>query len=204
MKKLKNTKLFIAPNSTFPASPAGRYIPHSASGFTLIELLVVLFITTMIAGISVANFRAAEKQKRAVIAVDTVIGAIRNAQNYTLTGKNTNNASAACRVPLYYQITFAYTGAITLYGHNICGTDDLIETYSLPVNTRIKPAGMVLGGSTAVTSLSIVFTAPFGEMTAGKDGGANSTFATATITVETTDSTATKTATIDGVAGRIE
>ncbi|MEO8065951.1 MAG: type II secretion system protein [Candidatus Doudnabacteria bacterium] len=178
------------------------------AGFTLIELLVVLFITTMISGIAVANYRAAEKQKRAVIASDTVINALRNAQNFTLTGKSTNNSDPTCRVPLYYQVVFTYSGSINLYGHNVkCNNDDLIESYTLPVNTRIKAGSMILtpllAGITAATNLTFRFTPPFASITAATDNGTPAIFTTSTITVETTDGQASKTITVDGVAGRI-
>jgi prepilin-type N-terminal cleavage/methylation domain-containing protein len=196
------------PNSKFPASPAGRQIPNSAQGFTLIELLVVMAMTAMIAGVTIANFRTGEKNKRAQIAVDTVVNAIRNAQNFMLTGKNTNNPNAACRVPQYYVITFNYQTSAVLSALNnntgVCGvTPDTIETYALPVNTRVKANGLVLDAATATTNLTLVFYPPFGVIKAARDNDAYSSFTTATISVETSDSVVTKTVTIDGVAGRI-
>ncbi|MEJ0021796.1 MAG: type II secretion system protein [Candidatus Doudnabacteria bacterium] len=196
--------------------PTDHRLHATSYGFTLIELMVVLFITTMIAGISVANFRAAEKQKQAVIAGDTVVNAIRNAQNFTLTGKNTNNTDATCRVPQYYYITFNYSGAIVLsavHNNNSAGTcssaPDTIETYPLPINTRIKASGLVLDGAIASSSISFMFMPPFGVLTAGKDiGTINATttaaFTTATISVETLEGSASKTVTIDGIAGKIQ
>jgi len=172
-------------------------------GFTLIELVVVTAMIAIIAGISVANFRAGEKQKRAQIAVDTVISSIRVAQGFTLNGKNTNNINAGCRVSQYYYLVFGYGTAYSILANNNCGTTDLIETDTLPTNTRIKANGLVLNGTVAASNLSIVFYPPFAATRAGKDNSGYNTFTTATITVETTDGTVSKTATVDGVAGRI-
>lgn len=175
----------------------------SEQGFTLIEMVVVTAVIAIIAGISVANFRAGEKQKRAQIAVDTVINSIRNTQNFTLTGKNTTNANAGCRVPQYYYVIFGYSTTYSISAYNNCGTFDLIQTDLLPPNTHIKANGLVLDSVVATTNLSIVFYPPFGAMKAGIDSGAYGTFTTATITVENTDGSVSKTATMDGVAGRI-
>jgi prepilin-type N-terminal cleavage/methylation domain-containing protein len=177
---------------------------QSSQGFTLIEMLVVLFIITTIAGISVANFRAAEKQKRVTIAADTVINAIRNAQNFTLTGKNTTNANTSCRVPQFYVVIFQYASTFTLYGVDNCGTWDTIETYSLPVNTRIAANGLKLNGSTATTAEAVYFAPPFATITGNKDSDPVASFSTLSITVETSDGSSSKTVHVDGVAGRIE
>lgn len=166
-------------------------------------MIVVIFIVATISGISVANFRGAEKQKRAVIAVDTVVASLRQAQNSTLTGKNTNNADPSCRVPQFYYVIFGYSSAYSLLAYNNCGTLDLIESYNLPANTRVKANGLVLGSTVATSNLSVVFYPPFATIKAGVDNGGYNTFTTATIQVETTDGSATKTVTIDGVAGRI-
>ena len=177
---------------------------NSIKGFTLVELLVATFIMTVIAGVSIANFRATEKQKRVVIASDTVINAIRNAQNFTLAGKNTKNANTACRVPQYYYITFAYASVATLYAFNNCSTAEQIETYTLPANSRIKANGLKLDAATANINLILVFYPPFAAIKAAVDnGGTYNPFTTATITVESIDGSASKTITVDGVAGRI-
>ncbi len=172
-------------------------------GFTLIEMLIVIAIISTIAGVSVSNFRAAEKQKRAAIAVDSVVNSIRNAQNFTLTGKSTNNANAACRVPQYYFVTFSYSNSYTLSAFNNCNTTDQIETYTLPVNTQIKASGLSLGVLIGNTNLVMAFYPPFGTMKAALDNAVYSTFTTAQIIVQTIDGSASKTVQVDGVSGRI-
>lgn len=176
----------------------------SQRGFTLVELMVVAFIMVILSTISVANFRQGEKRKRTAIAADMVVNAIRTAQNFTLTGKNTNNANPACRVPEYYLVTFNYTNTFSVAGYNNCDTVDVVETYSIPANSRIKASGLVLGSTPAVTNMSIMFLAPFAIPKALTDGGTiYNTFTTATIAVESADGTVVKTVTVDGVAGRI-
>ncbi|OGE80635.1 MAG: hypothetical protein A2660_00810 [Candidatus Doudnabacteria bacterium RIFCSPHIGHO2_01_FULL_45_18] len=177
-------------------------------GFTLIELLVVVFLITLISGISIANFRSGEKRRAVALASDTVISAIRTAQNYALTGKKTNNANGACRSAEFYWIEFAYATptAMTLSAENTCGSVDLIETYILPARSQIRAGGLSLNGSAAITDLSIIFYPPFGTLEAMVDDTGSTSpvsFTTATIIVETSEGDISKSITIDGVAGRI-
>src|SRR3989338_2736136 len=88
----------------------------SQKGFTLIELLVVIFITTIISTISIANFRAGEKQKRTKIASDTITNALRNAQNLTLTSKQIANTPCGLgKAPQAYLLTLASSSTPALY-----------------------------------------------------------------------------------------
>lgn len=187
----------------------------SGAGFTVIELVIVIAITVMITLISVANFRRGEKQKRAAIASDTITNALRNAQNFTLTGKKTNNSNANCQTPINYYLSFttANPGQFSLYAVNDnepgnCSNPDLIETYYLPSNTRIQAGGLKVikvDGSSAVanSSLNIYFTLPLADLTYNVDSGVIGGFTIATVALETTDGTVSKTVRVDGVSGRI-
>lgn len=177
-------------------------------GFTLVELLVIIFIVSMISAVSIANFRQGDRQKQAVIAFDTVSNALRVAQNYTLSGRSTNNPSAACRTPQYYAVNFTYTNTMTITALNNnnagCGsTPDVIETFRLPPNTRIRASGMLLNGIVANTNMVIQFRLPFAAVQASKDSGTYANFTTARITVESTDGSVSKVLTIDGVSGKV-
>jgi prepilin-type N-terminal cleavage/methylation domain-containing protein len=172
-------------------------------GFTLIELLVAMFILLMITSLTLANFRSGERQKRAVIATDTVVNALRNAQNFTLTGKNTTNSTPSCRTVREYIITISYSSPVNLSAYNTCGTLDPVETYTLPAGTRIKASGLVLDGTTAASSLSFAFYPPFGIVKANRGSGAYNNFTTARITIETLDGAFTRTIEVNGVSGRI-
>jgi type II secretory pathway pseudopilin PulG len=173
------------------------------NGFTLIEVGIVVFMTALITTITIAGFRNGQKQKLAGLASDTVINAIRNAQNFSLTGKNTNNSNATCRVPQYYFITFSYSSDPVLSAFNNCNTVDQIETYPMPANTRVKASGLVLDSNVAATNLIIAFYPPFATMKATRDNGTYGIFATANITVENSEGTVNKTIRVDGVSGRI-
>lgn len=177
------------------------------SGFTLIELLAVILITATIAGISVASFRKAEKQKRAVIAADIVINAIRNSQNFTLTGKNISNSSCAIsKAPVSYILRVSNTTTWVVWAEDACGVFNLIESYTLPAGTN-NSSNLTINGS-VVSGLQIKFKPPFGAMTASSDvtlgAGSFSNFTTISIDVQTADGAVTKTVTVDGVSGRIE
>ncbi len=193
MKKIKNFKLKIL---------------NSQVGFTLIEVIVVVFIVAIISAVSIANFRQGDRQKQVVIAFDTISNALRVAQNYTLSGRSTNNPSAACRTPQYYAVNFTYATTLTITALNNnnagCGlTPDVIETFRLPPNTRIRASGMLLNGIVANTNMVIQFRPPFATVQASKDSGTYANFTTARITVESTDGSVSKVLTIDGVSGKV-
>jgi prepilin-type N-terminal cleavage/methylation domain-containing protein len=177
----------------------------SSLGFTLVELLVVIFIMVTISSISVANFRQGEKRKRAVIAADTIVAALRTGQNYALSGKQTNNSDPACRTAQYYYVRVNYIGGVTLRAVNNCGGQELIESFDLPSGMQFKANGLVLdGASVATVRLQIYFLAPFGNVMAGIDTVSDmAAFNTAAITIETTDGTINRTIIVDGVVGRI-
>ncbi len=176
---------------------------NSQKGFTLIELLAVLVITVMITSITVANFRNAQKQKQAAIASDLIINALRTAQSSATSGKATNNSNPNCRTPQYYFVNFQYQTQFSLSAFDNCNNSDLVETYSLPVNIRVKASGLKVDGVAANNSLAIYFAPPFGQATANKDAAGLNSFTASTVTVETINGSVSKTVTIDGVAGRI-
>ena len=119
-----------------------KHITHNKiqKGFTLIEMLVVIAVVTTISAISVANFRNGEKQKRVVLASEIIVNALRNAQNFSLTSRQIQNAGCYSNTPIAYSIVFPNVPAtsILLYGYDKCGNErNLIETYNVPVNTSI-------------------------------------------------------------------
>ena len=185
--------------------PDSRFMfQDSHLGFTLIELLVVVFITVTISTISIANFRQGEKRKQVAIAADIVTNSLRNAQNFSLSGKKTNNANPACRTPVNYFVTWTYPGDnFPLYAFSNCSSNDFVENYFLPANTKIRANGFSLNGVSGSINLTLVFDPPFGRMTASMDNAAYVSFTTASLTIESLDGSVARTVTIDGVAGRI-
>jgi prepilin-type N-terminal cleavage/methylation domain-containing protein len=177
----------------------------SRLGFTLIELLVVIFITVLIATISIANFRQGERSRQAALASDSVINTLRQAQAYALSGKSTTNADPTCRVPQYYYVAFTYSNTLGLFGKNVkCNTSDLMELISLPQNIRIKASGLTVDAVVAATNLSVAFYPPYSLVKASTDGGTTfASFTTVNVTVETADGQLNRTVKVDGVAGRI-
>jgi DNA-binding beta-propeller fold protein YncE/Tfp pilus assembly protein PilE len=175
------------------------------SAFTLIELIIIIFIVGAISSITISNYRNGEKSRRVAIATDTVINVARTSQNYTLTGRDTTNADSDCRSPKYYFMEFSYTSTdVSLYAHNNCGSDDLIQTISLPANTRIKANGLGVNTYTADTSLKVAFFPPFGKSEVWvNDNPTSTTFSSVRITLESTDGTYNNTVEINGISGRI-
>lgn len=201
---MKQTTSDNSPETNTKPLTVNGYSLSSKSGFTLIELLVVMFIMVTLSTISVANFRQGEKRKRVAIAADTITNSFRTAQNSVLTGKKTNNADPSCRQAVAYFLSMDYpVNSYSLWAFNNCSTYDMLETYSLPPNTRVRANGFTINGTPGGVSLNIIFYAPFGRITGSLDNNPYINFATATITVESMDGSVSKTVTIDGVAGRI-
>ena len=182
-------------------------IKKKSFGFTLVELIIVIFIMALLSTLSIANFHNGQRQRAVAIAADTVSNALLNAQNFTLAGKKTNNANASCRAVAAYYVNFftASPTTFSLYALNNCLTNDTIETYTLPANTRIKTNGLKLGGSTAQTQLGVIFVPPFATLKALFDspGPPYNTFSTAQIIVESNDGSVSRTVIVDGLSGRI-
>jgi prepilin-type N-terminal cleavage/methylation domain-containing protein len=173
------------------------------NGFTLIEMLVVVAVTAILAMVSVANFRAAEKRKRVALGVDSIIAAISLAQTYSQSGKATTNSDPSCRVAQYYYVRFTYTNSYTVHALNNCGGTDLIDTFTLPPLVRVQTAGLVMDSIAGVSSMQVAFYPPFAQVRGGLNVAANSTFNTAVVTLQSDDGSVIKAATIDGVVGRV-
>jgi prepilin-type N-terminal cleavage/methylation domain-containing protein/uncharacterized repeat protein (TIGR01451 family) len=173
-------------------------------GFTVIELLVSISILVIISGISVANFRNGEKQRKAALAADGLINAIRTTQNNTLTLKQIDGSSCANKSPLFYYFTINYSGTYTVNGTDNCNASNVVITQTLPPNIRVQAGSLKVNGVAAATSANLKFTAPYAVMTAARDAGAFAAFTTLTMTIEYSDGTRAKTVTVDGVSGKIE
>ncbi|OGE81603.1 MAG: hypothetical protein A3E98_04185 [Candidatus Doudnabacteria bacterium RIFCSPHIGHO2_12_FULL_48_11] len=170
-------------------------------GFTLIELTVSIFILAVISSIAVANYRAGEKRRQVSLAVDGIVNSVRLAQTYALTGKQIESTSCASKAPKDYRVNFSSSSEYVLYSDDTCGNSFELQRFSLPAQTQMK-AGELRLNSASVNSLSIMFEPPFGRLTAST-GGVFSSFTSASIGVEQKDGTVTKSATVDGVSGRI-
>ncbi|OGE74075.1 MAG: hypothetical protein A3I07_01340 [Candidatus Doudnabacteria bacterium RIFCSPLOWO2_02_FULL_42_9] len=174
----------------------------SGAGFTLIELIVTIFIITLIAGVSVANYRKGERSRQAAIAADGVIGAFNFTQNLTLSGRQTSNNNASCRTAAYYFLRVdTSTNIYEVKARNICAGDDLIETYSLPGNVRFRE---ITADATSYVWTETRFALPFGQITFDSDLGVIPGNPTLNIVVETLDGSVSRTITVDSVTGRID
>ena len=185
-------------------------------GFTALELIIILAITAVITGFMLANFRTGDRQKRTSLAADTVTAALRQAQNYALSGKQipsnaTPVSGSDCRngdnSADYYRVALSASGTtVSSYADHECGISFLIESSNLPQRTRIKSDGLSVTFSSSplsVGSVDVRFSAPFGRMTIN-GGTGYADFANLNVTVQATDDAArTKTVRIDGVSGKI-
>lgn len=192
-------------------------------GFTLIELVIVIFITGMVAGALVMNFRQGEKHRRVHLMRDSVISALRTAQNYTLAGRQIppEGQSTHVRGParclndnaaLSYWVEFTTANTFDIMSEDRCGAVIRLERYTAIPQTRFltNNAFNLTVGSTSTNSntLAIRFLPPFGVMSATATAnplpaGFNA-FVSSTITVEFQDGSRQRMINIDGISGRID
>ncbi len=113
-------------------------------GFSLLEILVVISIIGIMTGAMVSSLGQSKNQQALKSAASEVVAAIRETQNYALTGKN---AGGSCN-----NYTFTYSGnSYNVSNGSGCGIND---SYQLRNNVTFN------------NSSSITFTAPHGN-TAG-------------------------------------
>jgi|GEM_PF-2231860 len=195
------------------------------AGFTLIELIVVIFMIGMVAGALILNFRSGDKQKRVNLSRDTIITAMRTAQNYALAGRQIPPASQAPFVrgnprcttnnnaAVSYWVEFPQnSNSFQLMAQDTCGAVMSIQTYNLIQKTQFaanNPFTLNTGaGAGNNTALAIRFTPPFGVMTATTAttpvGASFSAFVAGTAAVTFNDGTRNVTVTFDGISGKIE
>ena len=150
-------------------------------GFTLIELAVVVFITVLITTISVAEYREAEQRKKVVIARDMITQSLRSAQLFAITGRQTNNAVPTCRTPEYYSIRFQHVPTFSIAARNNCGTNDVIDNFTLPSGINIDDIGFDGG---VAHSIEIRFYLPNGRMRGVRNNGPEVDFTSAQVIVD--------------------
>lgn len=197
---------------------------RKSAGFTLIELIIVTFVVAIVAAALIANFRSGEKQKRVNLSRDTIITALRTAQNYSLSGKQIPPPGQATEVrgssrcannsaAVSYWVEFPSSGTtFSIMAEDTCGAIINVQSYSLVQRTMFSstaPYTLDTGsGASNRTSLAVRFLPPFGNMTATATANplANNfaAFTTGTVNISFTDGTRPLTVTIDGISGRIQ
>lgn len=181
-------------------------------GFTLIEVIVVMAMIALISTITIASFRTGEKNKRLKFSADIITNAIRNGQNFSLSSRQIANSNCVvagrpAKEAVSYIIFFNTIQSPTLYGIDKCSTANVIETYPLNPQTRIRSPNGLSVNSIPVTDLQFKFTLPFASLTYSNSSSVNqgtfNTFTSAAIIVEHLDATAARTVSVDGISGRI-
>lgn len=186
----------LAPYSKF-------HIPNSNKGFTLIELIVSIFILVTLSSFVMVNYRQGEKKRKVALAADGVINAVRLAQTYALAGKQIEATSCVNRSAKSYRINFDASATYIIYAEDNCSNPLFeIQRFNLPAQTQMKAGELKLDNG-SINSLSVMFTPPFGKISASANGGAFGAFTTGTVGMEASDGQSSKSVTIDGVSGRI-
>jgi prepilin-type N-terminal cleavage/methylation domain-containing protein len=186
---------------------ATTYSKQPGKGFTLIELLVVIVVTSIIATISLANYRKGERNRKVTIASDGLVQTLTTAQTNILSGKAIEPSTCIQgKAPVAYTVTFQHGNQnIQMNAIDKCLISYPIQTYVISTGVRIKPVeGIKLNGANVADTLLIRFNAPFGSIQASTGGALVNITTPATVTVQSTaDTTFTRTVTVDGVSGRI-
>lgn len=173
------------------------------AGFTLVELMISVFILVSVSTIVLANYRAGDRTRRVALAADGVVNAVRLAQNYALAGRQIPTTSCANQAAKNYRISFSSSSAYTVYAQDNCSNNLYVtQAYTLPTNVQMRSGELRLNNS-PVGTLSIMFTPPFGNLTASGNGGSFAAFTNASIGVESQGGQTVKTVIVDGVSGRI-
>lgn len=197
-------------------------------GFTLIELLVVMTMLSLVAGAMIYNFRKGEKQKRINLSKDTVVLALRTAQNYALTGKQIPppnfaphvRGAARCvgnNAAVSYWAEFAVNpggspAPIYVMGEDTCGAVMRVETYQVVPNTTFSDppfTNIINFVASNTNNIAVRFTLPFGNISSSTNltpTPANfANFSSANIDINyVEDAAASRRITVDGISGRIE
>lgn len=172
-------------------------------GFTLIEMLVAMALVAILATVVIANYREANKRKSVQFAADSVINALREAQNNAVTGLQIQTSCVQGKAAVSFAANFiAGTNFYTITALDKCANTITLKNQTIPKGTLIKSTGLLLNGG-GVASLNIKFTPPFGN-TEASTGGAAASYVSSTITLESADGTITKTVTVDGISSRIQ
>lgn len=209
-QKYLNPKRVLNPKSN--SKHSNKFVDlnyNTQKAFTLIELIIAIAMLALIAGVSVANFRSGERQKRLSFAVDGVINGIRNAQNLTLTARQI--AASTCtinnnpdRAPKFYWITFNKNStAYSLNATDKCDQNYLIETYTLPQGIEIAQTNGIQVNGVSGNVVSVLFEPPFALQTAYLDSSSRASFTSTKISLQIIGNATSRTVTIDGISGRI-
>lgn len=106
-------------------------------GMTLIEVMASIAIIGIMSAISIVSFTASKRSAELETAAEEVMAVLREAQNYSLTGKNLR---AGCS-----SYTTVFTNASANFTlHNGLGTCELNQVYSLKNGVVIATIGSVI------------------------------------------------------------
>lgn len=182
---------------------------QKSNGFTLIELLIAIAIMGILAAITLAGFHEGNKERAVVLGSDTIVTAIRTAQNYSLNPQPIEASTCATdKLPVEYRLVFSSsTNTILLRATDKCAVQSAVVTFTLPANVRvasgnnlkIDAAGVGAGGGI----LRLKFTPPFAKLSGSLNGGIYNAFVQSTIKVESNDGAFSRQINVDGITGRV-
>ncbi len=130
--------------------------PRDASGFTLIELIIVLAIIGVVSVITLVSLSSARGTRDLDRSSREIVAALREAQNYALTGRSTSIGEDNCAFSV--QVVGGSTGYSLSHLYRSggsCSATGPLANYSLTT------------GVTFSASATVSFSLPRGEVTSG-------------------------------------
>lgn len=123
-------------------------------GFTIIEMVVVLAIVSLMSAVTIVSLNTSKISREVESQARVFASAVREAQNYALTGKNITSTSGA--KPCFFRVESGATGAYYIKQSNngTCGSFSSGGTYQL-------------GNAVSVSGGPVDFSVPRGEPWSG-------------------------------------
>lgn len=113
-------------------------------GMSLIEMVVLIAIVGIMSAVSIVSLTTAKRNSELETAAEEVVAVLREAQNYSLTGKD---ITASCNV---YAVTFSGSSNYTLSNGGTCPIN---QTYSLKNGVTVSGASTTFAAPHATVNL---------------------------------------------------
>ncbi len=136
--------------------------PKKVRGFTLIEMVIVIAIIGLTSSIVITSLSSNRSARETDRAIHVLAGALREAQNYALTGKSVNAAQENC----YFAIRFTSATQYTLANYYRSGGDCTSYT---TISTTTLPSGATFTGFGSYPTV-LAFELPRAEVYSATDG----------------------------------
>lgn len=134
-------------------------------GFSLVELLVVIFIISLTAGILLVSYGDDRAAKELEASSREFAGALREAQNYALTGKLIGSGT----IPCGYQVDWTGSSYRLIYYYRTPSTPSCAAPVTTILSSTVYTKNLKKG-ATFMNSSALTFILPHGALNPGLPG----------------------------------